>query len=76
MSQEYLNSPCPICDENYIKNADPNGLMSEIDCARCGKYKIGRGLLDAKPWPKYVGHDFFDSYYLLSAVFFSAYRRF
>ena len=55
MSQEYLNSPCPICDENYIKNADPNGLMSEIDCARCGKYKIGRRLLDDKPWQD-VGH--------------------
>jgi nucleoside 2-deoxyribosyltransferase len=50
MSQGYLNSPCPICDENYIKTADPNGLMSEIDCARCGKYKIGRRLLDDRPW--------------------------
>ena len=50
MLQEYVNSPCPICDEHYIKNFVLNGLMAEIDCERCGKYKISRRLLDDNPW--------------------------
>lgn len=50
MLQEYVNSPCPICSDQYIKNVSQNGLILEIDCERCGKYKIGRRLLDDKPW--------------------------
>jgi hypothetical protein len=50
MSQERVNSPCPICDERYIKRYRENGLTFEIDCERCGKYKIDRRLLDDKPW--------------------------
>ena len=50
MSQERVNSPCPICDEYYIKSVKQNELISEIDCERCGEYKIGRRLLDDRPW--------------------------
>ena len=51
MSQEYLKSPCPICDEYYIKNVKQGGLV-EIDCERCGRFYIELRLLSSslKPW--------------------------